>query len=65
MNKVTSITIHNTPEGKRISITSSVINESGMIVEDNKKINRVVLDKYALSSITTLENFAQGIVDEA
>lgn len=62
MRKVTSITTHTTAEGKRISITFSEIDETGKIVEDNKRINRVVVDEEALVHINALEEFAQGIV---
>lgn len=62
MRKVTSITTHTTAEGKRVSITYSSIDDTGKIVEDNKRINRVVVDEEVLAHITALEAFAQGIV---
>lgn len=62
MRKVTSITTHTTAEGKRVSITYSSIDETGKIVEDNKRINRVVVDEDALTHIAAIEEFAQGIV---
>lgn len=62
MRKVTSITTHTTAEGKRVSITYSSIDDTGKIVEDNKRINRVVVDEEALVHINALEEFAQGIV---
>ena len=65
MRKVTSITIHTTAEGKRISTTFSEIDESGKILNDNTRINRVVVNEDALAHIAALEEFAQGIVDEA
>lgn len=63
MNKVTSITTHTTAEGKRISITYSEIDATGKIIQDNKRVNRVVVDEDALGHITALESFAQTIVD--
>ena len=63
MNKLTSITTHTTAEGKRISITYSEIDENGKIIQDNKRVNRVVVDQEALACITALEVFAQTIVD--
>lgn len=63
MNKVTSITTHTTAEGKRISITYSEIDETGKIIQDNKRVNRVVVNEEALEHITALESFAQTIVD--
>lgn len=65
MRKVTSITIHTTAEGKRISTTFSEIDESGKILNDNTRTNRVVVNEDALKHIAALEEFAQGIVDEA
>ena len=62
MRKVTSITTHTTAEGKRVSITYSSIDDTGKIVEDNKRINRVVVDEEVLAHITALEAFEQGIV---
>lgn len=63
MNKVTSITTHTTAEGKRISITHSEIDETGKIIQDNKRVNRVVVNEEALEHIKALEAFAQTIVD--
>lgn len=63
MNKVTSITTHTTAEGKRISITYSEIDATGKIIQDNKRVNRVVIDEDAIEHITALESFAQTIVD--
>lgn len=64
MNKVTSITVHTTAEGIRASITYSVINEQGKIIEDNKRINRVIVDEGALLAVQDLSNFVQGIADQ-
>lgn len=63
MKKVTSMTVLTTAEGKRLSLTFSEIDESGNIVNENKRINKVVVDQGALNAIESLENFAQGIVD--
>lgn len=63
MKKVTSMTVLTTAEGKRLSLTFSEIDGSGNIVNENKRINKVVVDQGALNAIESLENFAQGIVD--
>lgn len=63
MRKVTSITIHTTAEGKRISTTFSEIDESGKILNDNTRINRVVVNEDALKHISAIEDFAQSIVE--
>lgn len=62
MNKVTSIALLNTNGMQRISITYSTIDENGIIVEDNKRINRVVVDKDKLSLVDKLYEFADEIV---
>lgn len=62
MNKVTSIALLNTNGMQRISITYSTIDENGIIVEDNKRINRVVIDKDKLSLVDKLYEFADEIV---
>lgn len=63
MKKVTSMTILTTAEGKRISLTYSEIDENGNIIEENKRINKVLVNKAALDCVMELEEFAQGIVD--
>ena len=63
MKKVTSMTILTTAEGKRLSITFSEIDDSGNIIKENERANRVVVDGNARGSIAELEDFAQGIVE--
>lgn len=63
MNKVTSITAHKTAEGTRVSITYSVIDEYGRITEDNKRVNRVVVDPQIQSHIDSMNQFAQEIIE--
>lgn len=63
MKKVTSMTILTTAEGKRLSLTYSEIDESGNIIEENKRVNKVLVNRSALDCVSELEGFAQGIVD--
>lgn len=63
MKRVTSMTVLTTAEGKRLSITFSEIDDKGNIIKENERVNKVVVDQAALSSIVELEGFAQGIVD--
>lgn len=51
-----------TAEGKRLSITYSVIDDNGKITEENQRVNRVVLDENIKSHIRALEEFAENIV---
>lgn len=62
MNKVTSIALLNTNGMQRISITYSSIDENGIITEDNKRINRVVVDEDKLELVNQLYEFADSIV---
>lgn len=62
MNKTTSIALLNTNGMQRISITYSSIDENGVITEDNKRINRVVVDEDKLKLVDQLYEFADSIV---
>lgn len=64
MNKVTSISLLNTNGMQRISITYSVVDDQGVIKEDNKRLNRVVVDDDKLSLVEQIYSFAQEIVDQ-
>ena len=63
-NIVSSIATVNANGMQRLAITYSVVDESGKIVENNKKENRVVLDEETLKHINALMDFAQVIIDE-
>lgn len=62
MKKVTSITIHTTSEGQRLSYTYSVIDEAtGAITSDNNRESMIVLDipsnEDALNCIDSLKSY--------
>ena len=63
MNVVTSVTVWNDAVGKRMSVTYSEIDENGVIVSDNKRIDRVVTDTNAKETIDDLMSYAQTIVE--
>lgn len=63
MKKVTSVTLHTTAEGKRMSITYSEIDENGKIIESNKRIDRVVVYDGTLENIATIESSALKFVN--
>lgn len=48
---------------KRIAITYDEIDETGKVIKSNVKLNRLVTDETVLGAITTLETYAQSIVD--
>jgi hypothetical protein len=65
MKTVTSITTWNDAVGKRISITYSEIDENtGKIIADNRRIDRVITDRNIKDLIDNLMDTAQDFVDE-
>lgn len=66
MKIVTSIGLFNDAVGKRISITySEVDDQTGQVISDNKRIDRVVTDQTAIGHANTLAEYAQQFVDNA
>ena len=64
MKVVTSVTVFNDAVGKRMSISySEVDEETGTIISDNKRIDRVVTDPTAKSHANALADYAQEIID--
>lgn len=63
---VTSVTVFNDAVGKRMSISySEVDEETGKIISDNKRIDRVVTDAAAKHIIDELNEIAQTFIDAA
>lgn len=63
---VTSVTVFNDAVGKRMSISYSEINEeTGTIISDNKRIDRVVTDTAVKNVIDNLNSVAQNYIDNA
>lgn len=61
---VTSVTVFNDAVGKRMSIGySEVDEETGKIISDNKRIDRVVTDASVKSIIDELNERAQSYID--
>ena len=64
MKIVTSVTVFNDAVGKRMSITySEVDDETGKIISDNKRIDRVITDASARQTADALTAYAQTFVD--
>lgn len=64
MKKVTSVTFWNDAVGKRLSITYSDIDDTtGKIIRDNYRIDRVLVDKEAISACDQIAETAQGFID--
>lgn len=64
MRVVTSTTAFNDAIGVRISISYSEIDDqTGQVISDNKRIDRVVTDPAAILKIQAVRDYAQGILD--
>ena len=64
MNNIKGFAVITDGNTKRIAITYDVINdETGVVMEQNKKINRIITVDSAKESVKTLEDYAQGIID--
>ncbi len=69
VKKITSITMHTTSEGQRLSYTFSVIDENtGAVISSNERAALVVLDipgnKTVLSHIAGVQSYVEGKLDE-
>lgn len=64
MKIVTSITTWNDAVGKRMSITYSEVDESGSIVSDNNRVDKVVTESATKSLIDELMDYAQTVIGE-
>lgn len=61
---VTSTTTFDDAIGKRISITYSEIDEeTGQVISDNKRVDRILTDKDAKSAANLLAEYAQNYID--
>lgn len=64
MKVVTSITTWNDAVGKRMSITySEVDDQTGAVISDNKRVDRVITDASAKTLASELLDYAQTYID--
>jgi hypothetical protein len=64
MKLATSVTTWNDAVGKRISITYSEINEeTGTIIADNKRVDRIVTNADVKNLIDELMEYAQQVIE--
>jgi len=64
MKVVTSITIFNDAVGTRMSVSYSEIDDiTGQVVSDNKRADRVIIDKDTKALVSDLTDFAQQFID--
>ena len=64
MNIVTSIGLFDDAFGKRISLTYSQIDDTGKIISDNKRIDRVVTDTTVIENINAVKAYAASLIEE-
>lgn len=55
--RITSSTAHNTPEGMRLSVSYSVIDEEGKLLKSNERFTCLVLDDEILTAISTVNDW--------
>ena len=63
MINIKGTAIANDGNMKRIAITYDVIDESGSVIEVNKKKNVMIVDDNVLNAVSTIEQFAQNLID--
>ena len=64
MKVVTATTVWNDAVGKRMSIVYSEIDDqTGRIISDNKRIDRVITDRAQKEAVEAVEEIAQAFVD--
>lgn len=64
MKRVTSTTVFQDAVGMRMSITYSVIDDqTGRIIEDNKRVTRVLTDNTQIAEAQTIVTTAQAYID--
>lgn len=65
MSKViTSVTVFNDAVGLRMSATYSEIDDSGRVVKDNQRFDRVVRDSDAKSAVNDLFEYANNVLGD-
>lgn len=63
MNNVKTVAVANDGNMKRIAVTYDVIDDTGKVIESNKRVNRIVTDDSAIASINALETFAATLLE--
>lgn len=64
MKVATSATVFSDAVGMRLSVTYSVVDdETGKIVEDNKRANKVITDADGKALARQMSDYAQAYVD--
>lgn len=65
MKIVTSVTVWNDAVGVRMSITYSEVDpDTGKVISDNKRIDRVVTSETAKADINSLMDYARSFLED-
>lgn len=64
MKKITAITLFQTAVGIRASMAYSEIDDNGMIIKDNSRIDRVLVDPVQADYASALMEYAQSCIDK-
>lgn len=64
MKKITAITLFQTAVGYRLSMAYSEINNDGLIIKDNTRTDRILVDSEAIGNANALLQYAQGCVEK-
>ena len=59
MNKITGFSVMTTGEGKRVTVSYSVLDDAGNIRDTNLRANYVALDDTVLAAIDAIEQDAE------
>ena len=64
MKVVTSVGIFDDAIGKRISFTYSEIDESGTVISDNNRVDRVVTNPEAIAHMNAIKEYAATLIQD-
>ncbi len=57
MKRVTAYSIHTTGEGERAAFTYSIIDEDGNVIDQNKRMDLVLVDKNILEAAQSIKDY--------
>lgn len=63
MKKITAITLFQTSAGCRMSMVYADINEEGVVIKDNARVDRILMDAEAVEHAEKLLAHAQTVID--
>lgn len=64
IKRVSSVTAFHDAVGLRMSITYSEIDETGKIISDNNRLDRLIVDQKAVQNAENLITFAQEQINK-